>query len=360
MGGTTFEHYVSGVDVKDAFKRAHEEATYEHGHGGYSGTIAEKPDFVVITKTPLLDKEADALAQKLINDGDPRIDDKWGPAGAIPVISSTRKVAVKGFEYVHDHDHRDYSKVQPALLEAVTPLVKLKKGETIQSVSLSQYETPKSPNYRGYYGGGGYGTRSSKVTYKNCSGTVTINKPPATRKAPIVVEIPGGLDYDQRNKEIAKQVESMKLRAGEKVISWHAGEDTPGPARVTAVAPKGATATRYIVVAKNRFGKVGPVTGMGHGAWEDGFETQAEGRKWLTDVCKVEKNWVGMGPLAHLGDDATLEVESVTRRASGEPLVSVRREVGKRMVNVEVEVKLAGAGTQAQPDGWLFFGWASC
>ena len=353
MGGTTFDHYAPGIDVKDAFSRAHEEASYEHGHGGYSGTIAEKGSYVVITHTPLLEREAHALASRLIDDDDPRVRDKWGPAGAIPIIKSTRQCVIKDFEYVHDDSFYEPGKVQPELLAAVEPKLRLKKGETIQSVHVTTYE---SPSTRTSY----YGNRSSKTTRRNCQATVVINKPPATRKAPIVVEIPGGLDYDQRRKEIQKQVDGMKLRAGEKVISWVDGVDTPGKAKVTALAPKGATETRYIVVGKDRFGTTAPISGVGHGTWKDGFETQAEARKWLTGVANNEKNWIGNGPLRHLGDDVTLEVESVTRRVSGEPLVSVRREVGKRMVNVDVEVKLAGAGAQGQPDGWLFFGWASC
>lgn len=48
------------------------------------------------------------------------------------------------------------------------------------------------------------------------------------------------------------------------------------------------------------------------------------------------------------------EVEAVTRRVSGLPLVSVTREVAKHSITVEVEVKLPGGPTQTTPDGWLF------
>jgi len=338
MGACDFQHYADGIDVKKAFDTATSEAAYEHGHGGYSGTLAEKSNYVVITSTPLLEREAYALADQLMEDDDPRISDKWGPAGAIPVIKGTRKVDVKGFEYVHDHDHRDYSKPQPGLLEAVAPVVKLKKGETIQGIALTTYETPRSSMNVGY---GRIATRASKTKYTNCSAVVTINKPPTTRVAPITIEIPGGLDYDAKNKEIERQVRSMRLKVGESIVSWRATRDTPGKAKVTAVAPKGATETRFVIKGTSD-----------HGSWDTGFASQAEARAWATEYMSSDtRNF-------HT-DTGFLEVESVTRRADGQALVRVTREVSKRQVDVEVEVKLAGAKTEGPADGWLFFGWAS-
>lgn len=192
MGGTTFDHYAAGADVATAFRAARDEAAYEHGHGGYSGTIAEKPDYVIITNTPLLEVEANGLIDRLIDNDDPRIRDKWGPAGAIPVIKSTRTVSVKDFDYLHDNEFREYGKVQPALLEAVAAKVKLKKGETIQSVSLTGYSEPNRQRRSSYYGYGHGAPRSTSRT--GCSAQVTINKPPATRVAPIVIEIPADLE----------------------------------------------------------------------------------------------------------------------------------------------------------------------
>lgn len=46
MGGTTFEVVGKGRTVREAFDQAHEAALWEHGHGGYSGTIAEKGEWV--------------------------------------------------------------------------------------------------------------------------------------------------------------------------------------------------------------------------------------------------------------------------------------------------------------------------
>lgn len=81
MGATTFCNRESGASALEAFKAAREEALYDHGHSGYSGTIAEKSKFVMIA----LPEGEDAMtyAWKLIDEGDPRVDDKWGPAGCI-------------------------------------------------------------------------------------------------------------------------------------------------------------------------------------------------------------------------------------------------------------------------------------
>lgn len=349
MGATTFSHYSVGTTVQEAFSAAHDAATHEYGHGGYSGTISEKTSYNVISNTPLLMIEAEVLCDKLLDANDPRVCDKWGPAGAIPVVKDTREVGVGGFTYTPTAGHPKYNEVDPALLEVVAPLVKLGKGEAISRVDITSSTQPQVSNYGGF-------ARTPSRTKMDCQARVTIQKAPVTRVAPIAIEIPGGLDYDQRNKEIQKQVDTMKVKAGEKVISWRQGEDTPGPAKVTAVAPKGATETRYVITDQN--GR--EARGVGHATWEQGFTSQADARAWLTSICNNEKNWVDNGPLRWLGDDVTLEVQSVTRRAGGEPLVRVSRQVGKRLVSVDVTVKLANAKVDQQPDGWLFFGWASC
>lgn len=83
MGATTFFCVGEGKSAKDAFQKEVYDARYQHGHGGYTGTIAEKDSFVII---PLAEGfEPLAYADKLIDDCDPRIDDKWGDAGCIPM-----------------------------------------------------------------------------------------------------------------------------------------------------------------------------------------------------------------------------------------------------------------------------------
>ena len=74
MGANTFFTRAKGNTAKDAFNAAVKEAQYEYGHRGYTGTIAEKHDFVMIT-CPKGIKPIEC-ADDLINEGDDRVDNK--------------------------------------------------------------------------------------------------------------------------------------------------------------------------------------------------------------------------------------------------------------------------------------------
>ncbi len=79
MSADVFMITATGVSARDAFTNARQEALYDCGHRGYTGSIAEKHDFSVI---PLKEGHHPRdYANKLIDDCDPRIDNKWGPAG---------------------------------------------------------------------------------------------------------------------------------------------------------------------------------------------------------------------------------------------------------------------------------------
>lgn len=81
MGANTFMMVAEGKTAKQAFEAAVADAKHDYGHAGYTGTIAEKRTFVLVT--PPAGADPRAYANKLIDDGDRRIDDKWGPAGVI-------------------------------------------------------------------------------------------------------------------------------------------------------------------------------------------------------------------------------------------------------------------------------------
>lgn len=85
MGATTFETVASGKTAEEAFAAACERARHLNGWGGYTGTIAEKHSFVMVSRARLPRPEAKALAAKLIEEEDSRVDDKRGPAGCIPL-----------------------------------------------------------------------------------------------------------------------------------------------------------------------------------------------------------------------------------------------------------------------------------
>ena len=97
MGAETFMQSAKGKTVKEAFVNAIDEARYRFGNDGYTGSIAEKHSYVEITIPSVFDSSHDkssmnhavAYADHLIGEDDHRIDDKWGPAGAIKVGDDT-------------------------------------------------------------------------------------------------------------------------------------------------------------------------------------------------------------------------------------------------------------------------------
>ena len=83
MGATTFFTIQAGSTAKEAFAAARERALHEHGHGGCTGTIAEKDSFLLVD--PQVSPRAEALArvQKLVLED--RFQDTADPAGCISV-----------------------------------------------------------------------------------------------------------------------------------------------------------------------------------------------------------------------------------------------------------------------------------
>jgi len=116
MGASQFFTTAKGHTADEAFRSAQAEARHEHGHGGYTGTVAEKRAFrtfdadreasalkraleaqpeddfatkVIHALDVLGAKRAHAVAEAMLLLGDPRVDDKWGPAGCVRVDAET-------------------------------------------------------------------------------------------------------------------------------------------------------------------------------------------------------------------------------------------------------------------------------
>lgn len=102
MGGMSFDCYGEGATVKAAYNNAVNNAYYDYGHAGYTGTIAEKDGFVLF-ELPSPGVSADAVADaameaysdvsRLTHLGYDETTatkirdvygDKWGPAVALP------------------------------------------------------------------------------------------------------------------------------------------------------------------------------------------------------------------------------------------------------------------------------------
>jgi len=86
MGAEDFEHYVeTEQSLEDTFNDLVEQALYDHGHAGYSGTIAEKPAVRLYPTTMTLDQAAQFIAGGSWWDNH----DKWGEAEAIAVTEGS-------------------------------------------------------------------------------------------------------------------------------------------------------------------------------------------------------------------------------------------------------------------------------
>lgn len=82
MGAEFFETKSNGKSVEEAFKKAVDQALYDHGHSGYTGTIAEKDEFQTIPgyySEEVSEEELEALLE------DRNLGDKWGPCAAIKI-----------------------------------------------------------------------------------------------------------------------------------------------------------------------------------------------------------------------------------------------------------------------------------
>lgn len=81
MGAMLFsELWTATGTLEDAFNDCRSEALYEHGHGGYTGSIAEKGSVVLRSKKIFSQEEALRFSEK-----DAENNEKWGPAFALKV-----------------------------------------------------------------------------------------------------------------------------------------------------------------------------------------------------------------------------------------------------------------------------------
>lgn len=84
MGACEFFNTASGSTAKEAFAEAVADAQYEFGHGGYTGTIAEKDSFK-LASSDLFETYDAAMdfAEKAMDDDNHFCQDKWGPAACV-------------------------------------------------------------------------------------------------------------------------------------------------------------------------------------------------------------------------------------------------------------------------------------
>lgn len=92
MGASTFIDAGRGSNANRVFTSLVQEAQYEYGSRGYTGTIAEKDSFVMATRDIMTKRQALEYAEKHINDYG-----KWDSAGCV-AFADSKVVAEKEFE----------------------------------------------------------------------------------------------------------------------------------------------------------------------------------------------------------------------------------------------------------------------
>ena len=86
-GGQFFINFGKGSNIKAAFRDAINNARDEYGNRGYTGSVAEKDDYIEIELPPEIDINNRRALMYWIYDAkmDSHFMDKWGPAGAVKV-----------------------------------------------------------------------------------------------------------------------------------------------------------------------------------------------------------------------------------------------------------------------------------
>ncbi len=99
MGAEEFYVVAEGSTAQDAFTKAVEQAQYDHGHGGYTGTIAEKDEFEIFTPPEgfapeqlvawARDDNTDHLHGELVQRVLDLIDSKWSAAACVKLSDNS-------------------------------------------------------------------------------------------------------------------------------------------------------------------------------------------------------------------------------------------------------------------------------
>ena len=331
MGSTTFIQSATGPTAAEAFRSAQEEAGYESGHG-YSGTIVEKPGFVLATRELLWKDQAAALANDLLNNDDPRFSDKWGSAGAVAYCDTHRYATVVvsapappryGISYAPDWD---------ALVDAQAKTV-VKRGE-----SMSPSRIPRSESKDA-----GVITRTYVVKIRRAdAGKVT------TQEVTVVV---AGSNRDQGFHELAQAAIAAKCKVGptRQMLSHHITKSEPKKITRSTVTSKGRS-VRYVVLGVPSAPRLTAEANGRHDTFETGFATITEAKAFMKLIVSSGFRF-DPGPF-------TVSVEAITRGADGTALASASVATTLTTVTATVEL-IAGRAAPTTTDGWVFFGWAS-
>jgi hypothetical protein len=308
MGANTFTNYQAGTRLDEAFRDAVTAAAYENGHGGYTGSLAEKSGVTVIDRTVRWLTDAEMTADRLIEAEDDRIRDKWGPAGALAVCRPTYETSVTVVVPV---------RTTPDWVAEATKALKTGKDTVVAARPVVTTTT------------GHQQTVQLLVTVRRAAaGTIS------TRQ--VRLKFAGELRPEHRQNLVDGELRD-RLRKGEALVGFHIVDEE----RVTRAekTPARGRMVRYVVRGDRA-----------HDCFETGFASLTEAKARAAELA-------GEPPARHQSP-RVLHVEGITRAADGTALYTARQVVRTTTLTVEMRV-VAGRGEPPTQDGWLFFGWAS-
>lgn len=163
---------------------------------------------------------------------------------------------------------------------------------------------------------------------------------PATRHK-VTITLPAELsqDRDAIDKAVAKQ---LGVKPADLLDRWTGIARSHADTRVETTATTGPTETRFFLI----------VDGWCGFEWDKGYSSQAEARAAIRDLAPKKLNH---------GHPVSVEVVSMTRRATGEALVTATITPKKITTTYDVTVSkiIKPAKTTNKQSGWMFFGRAA-
>lgn len=169
MGAEFFTEKGMSRELGAAFTEAYNDARYEYGSRGYTGSLAEKHDAVIIDNQIRWEKDAYLFANSEEIHTHQIVNDKWGPAAAIPfatpresekpkTTTKTISVVVKGdpglnpvvkespgeWGYQNSVRAAAHKARHEAIMEAIKTKLRLKDTQRIDSVHTKKV----APTYR--------------------------------------------------------------------------------------------------------------------------------------------------------------------------------------------------------------------
>jgi hypothetical protein len=138
MGADFFTDTATGKTAREAFRQAVEHAQYESGHGGYTGTIAEKHEYVLfalparLTTEKLISLVCDAEYEGQVDDWSVR-QARLDYANAKPGTKRAAKTRLVRAEKEYAKQVREakrfWSKLRPEVAEAVRAVSAVANGD---------------------------------------------------------------------------------------------------------------------------------------------------------------------------------------------------------------------------------------